>query len=131
MITALYQLFTSDPELVDALGFTPRNKKIRPFAPKDKTDYPYLIYNASPSRTEYPIQEYRCEVFILSKDLSVLERATERTIDLLNIGRDNSSFTFNGKTFLNSQHVSGEGINYDPDQDLYEQILNFNIKIKG
>jgi hypothetical protein len=127
VLKALHTYLTNDTELKTLVGYTPRNQRIKAYVPKNKTDYPYVIFELHPSLAGNPVNEYRCKITTLSKNVLELESIAKRVMDLLHF-RNKPGFQIDESTIYHSKHVGSEGINYDPDQQLFEQILTFNIK---
>lgn len=129
MIKALLDYLTSDSALVNLIGFTPKNRRINPYIPKNKTDYPYIIFEVYPLLAGNFITQYRCDLTILTddKDITQIESIAKRLLELLHFG-NKAGFIIDNQRIYHSSHSGGSGINYDPDQKIFEQVLSFNIK---
>ncbi|WP_027725430.1 hypothetical protein [Tuberibacillus calidus] len=126
MIKAILDYLTGDKELRDLVGYTPKNQRIREYIPKNRTDYPYIIFEVFPLLAGNPVTQYRCDLTILTQDVVLTEAIANRLLELLHFN-NKPGFIIDGKSIYHSTHSGGSGINYDPDQKIFEQILSFNI----
>jgi hypothetical protein len=125
VIKAIFKYLTSDEQLKSLVTYTDENRRINEFIPFNKEDYPYIVYEISPFLAGNPTTQYRCEINILTRDVLLLESIANRLLDLLH--RKKTGFISNGKSFYTSKHAGGGGIIYDPEIEVFQQTLIFNI----
>ena len=124
----IHSLLTSDSELVSLVGYTPKNKRTSPMIPKDRNDYPYIIFEASPHEAG-EVDTYRCDIRIVSKNVFEMEKIAKRLIDLLHFRAKDKPFLANNTAIYHAKHIGG-GVLYVDDLNVYEQLLIFHLKIK-
>ena len=124
----IHSLLTSDSELVSLVGYTPKNKRISPMIPKDRNDYPYIIFEAFPYEAG-EVDTYRCDIRIVSKNVVEMEKIAKRLIDLLHFRAKNKPFSVKNTAIYHAKHIGG-GVLYVDDLNVYEQLLIFYIKVK-
>lgn len=125
MIKAIFDYLSSDSEIVSLIGYNHKNKRINPFIPHNREDYPYIIFEISPFLAGN-ITQYRCEINILTQDVLLCEKITNRLLKILH--HKKTGFISNNKSIYIAKHSGGGGIIYDPDINVFQQTLIFNIK---
>lgn len=130
MIQAIYKHLSSDSELISLLGMTDTVFKIHYISSQfDKNDYPYIIYQVSPYLAGGLIDQYKLELRICVKDELLLESITKKVMDLLHFRPYSKSFMVNNRIIYHSKH-SGTGLIYDSELKVFEQVLNFILKVQ-
>lgn len=124
MINSIYKYLMSDNEL-NRLLKNDDNSKIRPNKPVDRNNYPYIVYQVSPFLAGV-INQYRCEIRIVSNDEFLHEQIVEIVLALMHF-QNKKAFQIEGRTIYHSKHVGG-GLIYDADKNVSEQILIFTMK---
>lgn len=126
MIVGILKYLRSDPELVELIGFTPKNRRIEPFEPFDPNDYPYIVFEISPFLVDH-LTQYRCDIRFCSKDVLQVEDIANRLLKMFH-HKKSGFITTESKPIFSAKHSGGSGIIYYEKYKVFEQTLTFNIK---
>ncbi|UOQ47738.1 hypothetical protein MUN88_17040 [Gracilibacillus caseinilyticus] len=141
MISTILDYLRSDDELVSLLGHTKNKPKITAYEPHDKNDYPYIVVTMNPSNFGIVIDEYRCEIRIVTDDQLLVEPLERRVNQLMNF-RNRNAIQLNNETLFHSSFTgSGYLFNFDDEGQVnvgdekttkvFEQVLNYTTKFKN
>ncbi|WML44088.1 hypothetical protein [Neobacillus sp. PS3-40] len=126
MIKSILNYLLSDTELLNLIAYTDQNKRINPYEPFDKEDYPYIVYEVSPFLASEGTTQYRCDIRVTTQNVLLLESISNRLLFLFH--KKKTGVKINDTTIYSSKHAGGSGIVFYPDFKIFEQTLTFNIK---
>ncbi|WP_226087483.1 hypothetical protein [Mesobacillus sp. S13] len=126
MIKTVLNYLLMDQELLNLIGYTHKNKRINPYEPFNKEDYPYIVYEVSPLLAGEGTTQYRLDIRVTTQDVLLLESIANRLLFLFH--KKNTGVKLFDKTIYSSKHAGGSGIVFYPDYRVFEQTLTFNIK---
>lgn len=129
MIKDIFKFLSDDFELASLLNHSfPEKTKIGFARPVSPNDYPYVVFDLSPYSTQEVITNYRMSIRICCNDESLLDKISKRLIRLLDLmGRN--GFKANNTHVYNSRLLAGGSILFHQDEEVFEQIMYFMLKI--
>lgn len=124
----IYKYLQSDTELSMLLKQSlPKVNKIGVGRANDTNAFPFVVIQSSPYQKEISHSEHQVKVVIATKSETELEAITNRLMDLLHTNF--KPIKLDNLSIYHSRHVIGGSLFFHPEEQAYEQVLYFNIKL--
>ncbi|MCK0470891.1 hypothetical protein [Halalkalibacter sp. APA_J-10(15)] len=147
MITTIYQYLNADNKLCQLLNHNQYEDSLKIFFGRPSTnnkkqlnekgsfiDYPYLVYNIVPFSQNEVTNDNRLQITVVTDNELKLNDINNRLIELLDFKKnvtDRPSNRIADQVILNSQLMTGGSFFYHKNEQVFEQIKYFLVKMKG
>ncbi|WP_158735151.1 hypothetical protein [Alteribacillus sp. YIM 98480] len=147
MMTEIYQYLNADTELCELLEHSPQEERLKIFLGRPQSfsphqvndkgsfiDYPYIVYRVEPFSQAVMTSDYRVQVILVSSDDILMSQISDRLLKLLDFTKpyvERPSNVVNDTVVLNSQLQNGGSLQYHENENVFEQIQYFLVRVKG
>jgi hypothetical protein len=128
MMLEIYKYLQTDLELSSLLKQSlPEVNKIGVGRANDTEAFPFIVIQSSPYQTAVSHSEHQIKVVIATKSETELEAITKRLMELLHTNF--KPIKLNNLSIFHSRHVIGGSLFFHNEEQAYEQVLYFNLKL--